>query len=124
MAYLIVAALAFAVCYGLDKGFTRLFRNKKEHRSGRAVKHHKRLVTIGLLLTLVGLGFGCAVIQLSTGWLMNRKNSKEQQAFEMLNLTGYNIGVFAMPFVGGFLGSTGVLTCSLFDGGSAVMTLL
>ena len=55
MAYLIVAALAFAVCYGLDKGFTRLFRNKKEHRSGRAVKHHKRLVTIGLLLTLVSL---------------------------------------------------------------------
>ena len=75
------------------------------------------------LLTLVGLGLGCAVIQLGTGWLMNRKKSKEQQAFEMLNLSGYNIGVFAMPFVGGFLGSTGVLTCSLFDGGSAFVTL-
>ena len=75
------------------------------------------------LLTLVGLGLGCAVIQVCIGWLMNRKNSKEQQAFEMLNLSGYNIGVFAMPFVGGFLGSTGVLTCSLFDGGSAVVTL-
>ena len=75
------------------------------------------------LLVLVGLGLGCAVIQVCTGWLMNRKNSKEQQAFEMLNLSGYNIGVFAMPFVGGFLGSTGVLTCSLFDGGSAVVTL-
>ena len=75
------------------------------------------------LLVLVGLGLGCAMIQVCTGWLMNRKNSKEQQAFEMLNLSGYNIGVFAMPFVGGFLGSTGVLTCSLFDGGSAVVTL-
>ena len=75
------------------------------------------------LLVLVGLGLGCAVIQVCIGWLMNRKNSKEQQAFEMLNLSGYNIGVFAMPFVGGFLGSTGVLTCSLFDGGSAVVTL-
>ena len=75
------------------------------------------------LLALVGLGFGCAVIQLGVAWLINRKNAKEQRAFEMLNLSGYNIGVFAMPFVGGFLGSTGVLTCSLFDGGSAVITL-
>ena len=75
------------------------------------------------LLVLLGLGLGCAVVQLGTAWLIDRKKSKEQQAFEMLNMSGYNIGVFAMPFVGGFLGSTGVLTCSLFDGGSAVVTL-
>lgn len=75
------------------------------------------------LLALVGLGFGCAAIQVVIAWLINRKSDKEQRAFEMLNMSGYNIGVFAMPFVGGFLGSTGVLTCSLFDGGSAVVTL-
>ena len=75
------------------------------------------------LLALVALGFGCALIQLGTGWIINRKASKDQQSFEMLNLSGYNIGIFAMPFVGGFLGSTGMLTCSLFDGGSAVLTL-
>ena len=75
------------------------------------------------LLALVGLGFLCAVTQMGIAGVLNRKSGREQMAFEMLNMTGYNIGVFAMPFVGGFLGSTGVLTCSLFDGGSAVMTL-
>ena len=79
-------------------------------------------ITLGLL-ALVGLGFGCALVQLGTAWMINRKNSREQQAFEMLNLPGYNIGVFAMPFVGGFLGSTGVLATTLFDGGNAVVTL-
>ena len=79
-------------------------------------------ITPGLLLIL-GLGFLCAVTQLGTAWLMNRKKSKEQMAFDMVNLPGYNIGVFAMPFVGGFLGSTGILTASLFDGGNAFISL-
>ena len=75
------------------------------------------------LLALVGLGFLCALTQVGIAGVLNRKSGREQKAFEMLNMAGYNIGVFAMPFVGGFLGSTGLLTCSLFDGGSAVITL-
>ena len=75
------------------------------------------------LLALVGLGCGCALIQMGTAWVMNLKNGREQLAFELLNLPGYNIGVFAMPFVGGFLGSTGVLATSLFDGGNAFVCL-
>ena len=75
------------------------------------------------LLALVGLGCGCALFQMGTAWLMNRKHTKERMAFEILNLPGYNIGVFAMPFVGGFLGSTGILATSLFDGGNAFVCL-
>ena len=75
------------------------------------------------LLLLLGLGFACAIIQLGTAWVMNRKNTKEQMAFDMVNLPGYNIGVFAMPFVGGFLGGTGMLATSLFDGGNAFVSL-
>ena len=75
------------------------------------------------LLALVGLGCGCALTQMGVAWAMNRKKGREQLAFEMLNLPGYNIGVFAMPFVGGFLGSTGVLATSLFDGGNAFVCL-
>ena len=75
------------------------------------------------MLVLLGLGLGCGIIQLSTAWLMNRKNSREQQAFEMLNMSGYNVGVFAIPFVGGFLGSTGILAACFFDGGNAFVTL-
>ena len=75
------------------------------------------------LLALVGLGCGCALIQMGTAWLLNRKKDRDQLAFGILNLPGYNIGVFAMPFVGGFLGSTGVLATSLFDGGNAFVCL-
>lgn len=75
------------------------------------------------LLALVGLGCGCALLQMGTAWVLNREKGRDQLAFEMLNLPGYNIGVFAMPFVGGFLGSTGVLATSLFDGGNAFVCL-
>ena len=75
------------------------------------------------LLALVGLGIGCALLQMGAAWLMNRKKGREQLAFGILNLPGYNIGVFAMPFVGGFLGSTGILATSLFDGGNAFVSL-
>lgn len=55
MAYLILAALVFGVCYGLDKGFSKLFRNRKEHKSGLAVKPGKRTATLGLFLMLLGV---------------------------------------------------------------------
>ena len=55
MAYLIIAALVFATCYGVDKGFSRLFRSRKEYRSGLAVKHQKRTVLFGVVLAVLGV---------------------------------------------------------------------
>ena len=39
----------------------------------------------------------------------------------MLNLPGYNIGTFALPFTQSFLGPVGVLTTSIFDLGNAII---
>ena len=75
------------------------------------------------LLTLVLLGFGGGVIYMAFGYLMNRKRGKAQQAFEILNIPGYNIGTFALPFTQSFLGPVGVLTTSLFDVGNAFICL-
>ena len=75
------------------------------------------------MLVLMALGLGCGMVQMGIAWLINRKNSREQRAFEMLNMAGYNIGVFAITFVGGFLGSTGILATCFFDGGNAMVTL-
>ena len=55
MAYLIIAALVFALCYGVDKGFSKLFRNRKEHHSGLAVKLNKRYILFGTLLAVLGI---------------------------------------------------------------------
>ena len=75
------------------------------------------------MLTLALLGLGGGVIYMVLGWLLNRKNSREDQAFEILNIPGYNIGNFALPFTQSFLGSVGVLTTSIFDVGNAFVCL-
>ena len=75
------------------------------------------------LLTLALLGFGGGVVYMAVGFLMNGKKGKDQQAFGLLNLPGYNIGTFALPFTQSFLGATGVLATSLFDVGNAFICL-
>jgi len=75
------------------------------------------------LLSLAFISIGCGLIYVLIGFLMNRKNSREQQAFEMLNLPGYNIGTFVIPFAQSFLGALGVIAVSLFDTGNAVICL-
>lgn len=74
-----------------------------------------------LSIALIGLGGG--LIYMASAWLLNRKNGKEQQAFEILNTSGYNIGNFTLPFVQSFLGPVGVITTSLFDTGNACICL-
>lgn len=75
------------------------------------------------LLSLVLMAIGCGLLYIAIGFFINRKNSKEQQAFEMLNLPGYNIGTFVIPFAQSFLGPLGVIAVSLFDTGNAVICL-
>jgi len=41
----------------------------------------------------------------------------------MLNLSGYNIGTFVIPFAQSFVGPAGVMTASIFDIGNAVICL-
>ena len=75
------------------------------------------------LLSLSFFAIGCGLMYVLIGYLINRKNSTDQQAFEMLNLPGYNIGTFVIPFAQSFLGSLGVIAVSLFDTGNAVICL-
>ena len=75
------------------------------------------------LLSLTFMAIGCGLIYIATGYLINRRNSRDQQSFEMLNLPGYNIGTFVIPFAQSFLGPMGVITVSLFDTGNSVICL-
>ena len=74
-----------------------------------------------LVLSLLGLGAG--LIYIGIGFLMNTRASGDQKAFGILNLSGYNIGNFTLPFVQSFLGPAGVVVTSLFDTGNAVVCL-
>ena len=75
------------------------------------------------MLAISALGLGGGVLYMIAGWLLNRKGSREEQAFGVLNVPGYNLGTFALPFTQGFLGPMGVLTTSLFDVGNAFVCL-
>lgn len=75
------------------------------------------------LLSLTFIAIGCGITYIVIGYLINRNHSREQQSFEMLNLPGYNIGTFVIPFAQSFLGALGVITVSLFDTGNAVICL-
>ena len=52
---LIVAAIIFGICYLVDKTFSKLFRSKAQHRSGKAVRANKRYGVFGIILTILGI---------------------------------------------------------------------
>ena len=69
------------------------------------------------------MAFGAGVLYMVLGYLINMGKSREEKAFGVLNLPGYNIGNFTIPFVQSFLGPVGVITTSLFDVGNAFVCL-
>ena len=75
------------------------------------------------MLSLVGIGMGCGILYIILAVLMNLRAGGEQQAFAILNVSGYNIGNFTLPFVQSFLGPVGMVTTSLFDAGNACICL-
>ncbi len=75
------------------------------------------------LLSLTFIAIGCGITYISIAFFINRNHSRSKQSFEMLNLAGYNIGTFVIPFAQSFLGALGVIAVSLFDTGNAVICL-
>ncbi len=62
---LIILALVFGICFLVDKGFQKLFRSRRQHRSGKAIKMNSRNVLIALVLVLLGIA---GIFQ--GGWLI------------------------------------------------------
>ena len=58
----LVAAVIFGICYLVDKGFSKLFRSKAQHRSGMAVRANKRYGVFGVILTVLGIMAVCVGI--------------------------------------------------------------
>ena len=52
---LFVAAIIFGICYLVDKTFSKLFRSKAQHRSGKAVRANKRYGVFGVVLIILGI---------------------------------------------------------------------
>ena len=52
---ILIMAVTFGVCFLIDKGFHKLFRNKPQHMSGQAVRVNKRLTAAGVILIVLGI---------------------------------------------------------------------
>lgn len=72
-----------------------------------------------ILCAVLGFGINCVVLAIS--WFISRGKPTPSRAVWLNSVPGYNIGAFALPFVQSFLSPAGVVSCCLFDAGSALM---
>jgi hypothetical protein len=73
------------------------------------------------MLFIILLGFLGNIIMSLSGFILARNKDNKEKAFNMLNLAGYNIGCFTLPYVQSFLGAYAVGITSLFDIGNSIM---
>lgn len=69
---------------------------------------------------LIGLGLATNFFMIGIAYLITRKHP-ENRLFDMLNLSGFNVGTFVMPFLQTFVTPTGFLSICLFDIGNSIM---
>ena len=79
-------------------------------------------VSSSLLLALL-IGFGSNIITIVVGYMMVKKESLMEKAIYMINMSGYNIGTFTLPFVQSFFPSSLLAYVIMFDTGNAIMCL-
>lgn len=72
------------------------------------------------LLALPVFAFVAVLVQQVVGFTMERRGTGTDRAFGVVNLGNYNIGLFAMPYLAGFMGSQAVVYAAMFDVGNAL----
>lgn len=75
-----------------------------------------------LLLALI-IGFLGNVITNVTGYFVTQNEKPIDRALAMINMSGYNIGTFTLPFVQSFFPASAIAYVCLFDTGNALMCL-
>lgn len=73
------------------------------------------------LLFLALIGFLATLFMVGFGYLAAAKKGRNEQAFQMINHSGYNVGTFALPYLQTFVGSSGVIYSCMFDIGNAIL---
>lgn len=101
VAVILVAAAVFGICFLVDKGFTKLFRSQSQHYSGTAVRLNKKYGSIGLILTVFGVG--AILAGLPANWLFIIGGT-------LISLLGIGLVVYYMTFGVFYDGDSFVLT--------------
>lgn len=67
------------------------------------------------------LGIGINILMQICACLFCRKKTDAEKIFYMLNLPGFSMGTFALPFIQNSLGTEGVVAACMFDAGGTIM---
>lgn len=73
------------------------------------------------LLALALLGLACTFGPWLIGTLITRKEDRDHRILMMMNISGFNIGCFVLPFAQALFPAGAALTVCLFDAGNALM---
>lgn len=85
------------------------------------ISNFSNLVLDKSLLIMILIGFLCTVVLALAGFILAVNKNNSEKSFNMINLSGYNIGCFTIPFAQAFLGSAGIVAICLFDAGNSIM---
>lgn len=133
MGTVLLKALSFVLIIVLGYVLKKLvFKNPKDHQIIAFVLLNVTLPATVIhafgtfqrdtsLFLIILLGFLCSLIPLLFVYLISRRERKDKRAFSMINVCGFNIGCFALPFVQNFFGPGGMIIACLFDIGNAFM---
>lgn len=70
---------------------------------------------------LIATGFLFCLGLNAIGWLQTRKETPQDRGFAILNTSGANIGLFAMPYLQGIVGPAALLPALAFDTGNGTV---
>ena len=85
------------------------------------ISNFSRIEVSIALFGLILVGVLCNLLTIGIGYLAALNKGRDEQAFNMINYSGYNIGCFAMPYIQSFLGPSGVVATCLFDAGNSLL---
>ncbi|WP_028708553.1 AEC family transporter [Propionicicella superfundia] len=77
--------------------------------------YHLEYALLGLTVLALAINIG----QQAIGYLLAARRGRDAQAFAVFNSGSYNIGAFATPYLGGFMGPHAMIYSTLFDFGTA-----
>lgn len=75
------------------------------------------------MLFLSVISFVSGLFMIGLAYVLNIRHGRDAQAFAMVNMPGFNIGNFVLPFAQSFLGPMAVMAVSLFDVGNSFISL-
>lgn len=77
----------------------------------------------GTMLLIALFGFAANILLLTYAWILTlRTKDRDMRDFIRLNLGGFSVGPFAVPYVSAFYPSHGVLATCVFDVGNVIMS--